>query len=148
MVITILRQFLKIPRFGNIVVLFKRTLALLTSSMLLSLERANAEVLLFTRLIATLPKSFYFFSIAQPAMLNQKKVEIFLAKFHKSLAKQFQKLPITILGIFYAQNSNFFCRLAKKNFPLVYIMVWESSRSIPQMTCMDFLVGIFQYQPL
>ena len=34
---------------------------LLTSSMLLSLERANAKALLFTRLIATLPKSFYFF---------------------------------------------------------------------------------------
>jgi len=29
--------------------------------MLLSLERANAKALLFTRLIATLPKSFYFF---------------------------------------------------------------------------------------
>ena len=34
---------------------------LLTSLMLLSLERANAKALLFTRLIATLPKSFYFF---------------------------------------------------------------------------------------
>ena len=29
--------------------------------MLLSLERANAKALFFTRLIATLPKSFYFF---------------------------------------------------------------------------------------
>ena len=48
----------------------------LTSSMLLSLERANA--LLFTRLIAT-----FTFS-----------AEIFLAKFRKSLAKQFLEVAI------------------------------------------------------
>ena len=44
--------------------MFFETFAWLTSSMLLSLERANTEVLLFARLIATLrflPKSFYFF---------------------------------------------------------------------------------------
>ena len=29
-------------------------------------------------------------------MLNQKKVEIFLAKFHKSLAKQFLEVAINI----------------------------------------------------
>ena len=43
---------------------FFRTFAcfmLLTSLMLQSLERANAKALLFTRLIATLPKSFDFF---------------------------------------------------------------------------------------
>ncbi|MBR5784507.1 MAG: hypothetical protein IKY43_05000, partial [Bacteroidales bacterium] len=41
-----------------------KLLRALTSSMLLSLEIANAWALLFTRLIATLrflPKSFYFF---------------------------------------------------------------------------------------
>ena len=44
--------------------------------MLLSLEIANAEALLFTRLIAT----FTFFS------------EIFLVKIRKSLAKQFLEI--------------------------------------------------------
>ena len=41
--------------------MFFETFAWLTSSMLLSLEIANAEALLFTRLIAMVPKSFYFF---------------------------------------------------------------------------------------
>ena len=43
-------------------------------------------------------------------MLNQKKVEIFLAKFHKSLAKQF--LEIAFNYIWYSYVGNFmFCSL-------------------------------------
>ena len=91
----LLKATSKNSTFQEIELIAERTFTWLTSSMLLSLEIANAEALLFTRLIATLcflPKSFYFFLIAQPAMLNQKKVEIFLAKFRKSLAKQFLEI--------------------------------------------------------
>ncbi len=50
--------------FGLSFFFLLRTFALFSSSMLLSLETANAEALLFTRLIATLrflSKSFYLF---------------------------------------------------------------------------------------
>ena len=58
---------------------------------------ADAEVLFLTRLIATLPKFFYFFfwgSIAPYANQKKRIAETYCsaslqAKFHKSLAKQF-----------------------------------------------------------
>ena len=59
-----LRQLLKIPRPLKYYHVTKELLRALTSSMLLSLERANAWALLFARLIATLCfflKSFYLF---------------------------------------------------------------------------------------
>ncbi|MBR5784382.1 MAG: hypothetical protein IKY43_04355, partial [Bacteroidales bacterium] len=67
----------------------KRTFAWLTSSMLLSLEIANAEVLLFTRLIATLCFFTEIFLFLLGSHMGQKKLEIFLVKIRKSLAKQF-----------------------------------------------------------
>ena len=60
--------------------------------MLLSLERANARALLFTRLIATFAffvEIFLFLFQSHSCYANQKKVEIFLTKLHKSYAKQF-----------------------------------------------------------
>jgi hypothetical protein len=66
---------------------------------LLTLERTNAEALLFARLIATFLKYFYSFSNASPATLNQKKIEIFLRKFHKSPGKQFLEIALTFFVV-------------------------------------------------
>ena len=76
------RQLLKIPRSKKCYYEIKELLRALTSSMLLSLERANAQALLFTRLIATftffLPKSFYFFfnRIARYALQRRTSVRL------------------------------------------------------------------------
>ena len=60
---------------------------------MLSLERADVKASLFTRLIATLPKSFYFFFNRMVRYAQSKeKVEIFLAKTRKSPVKQFLEI--------------------------------------------------------
>jgi len=76
--------------------------------MLLSLERANAKALLFTRLIATLPKSFYFF-FNRIACYAQSKESRNLSN----------KIPqITCKAIFRNCHNLFLQSLAKSLLPL------------------------------
>ena len=65
----------------------KRTFSWLTSSMLLSLERANAEALLFTRLIATFLESFYFFFNCIARYAQSKESRNLLKKIPQSSCK-------------------------------------------------------------
>ena len=71
-------------------------------------------------------------------MLNQKKVEIFLAKFHKSLAKQFLEVAL----IFDYKNNK--CRNCRFFFVFLHIKILHSN-TIILLLC-RLLLGLKEFK--